>query len=172
MFRLSIRCPRCHKEAVVFDALDAAFSFRCEDCDELTVSVQKIAGFVYILSNGSMPGLVKIGFTERSVSERISELSDHTGVAEAYKEVASFPVVDPVASERLVHSRLPRYRVNPNREFFRMSVDDAVAMVRDILELGRARIAKRIEVKRAPVEAPIYRENLGGFGSARYDQSG
>ena len=37
-------------------------------------------GYVYLLTNEAMPGYVKIGFTERTVEERIEELSKPTGV--------------------------------------------------------------------------------------------
>jgi len=36
-------------------------------------------GFVYVLSNTSMPGLLKVGYTTRSIEERINELCS-TGV--------------------------------------------------------------------------------------------
>jgi hypothetical protein len=42
-------------------------------------SLSRMSEFIYVLENASMPGLVKIGRTERNVSERVSELSSHTG---------------------------------------------------------------------------------------------
>jgi hypothetical protein len=43
--------------------------------------------FIYILENTLMRGLVKIGRTERSVSERVGELSSHTGVPTSFTVV-------------------------------------------------------------------------------------
>ncbi len=89
-------------------------------------------GYVYILSNPSMPGLVKIGRTTRSVDGRAMELYQ-TGVPMPF--VIEHWVLSPdcVALERTVHSLLPDLRVGDGREFFRCDpalvrglVDDAL----------------------------------------------
>ena len=38
----------------------------------------KLKGYVYVLSNESMPGIYKVGMTGRSVEERAKELSKMT----------------------------------------------------------------------------------------------
>jgi hypothetical protein len=48
-------------------------------------------GFVYILSNDSMPGLYKIGFTHNSVRQRIRDLSA-TGVPTAFRAERVFEI--------------------------------------------------------------------------------
>lgn len=42
------------------------------------------AGHVYILINANMPGLLKIGMTERTPEERARELSAGTGVSSPF----------------------------------------------------------------------------------------
>ena len=37
-------------------------------------------GHIYVLQNTSVPGIFKIGFTERSVVERLNEINKATGV--------------------------------------------------------------------------------------------
>ena len=76
--------------------------------------------FIYVLENASMPGLVKIGRTERSVSERVNELSSHTGVPTGFTVVNEYAVANSVEAERIIHERLSDYRVAENREFFKM----------------------------------------------------
>ena len=59
-------------------------------------------GSVYILSNPSMPGLVKIGMTEGDVNERIKQLSSGTGVAEPFVLEASITSTDTDLPPRMV----------------------------------------------------------------------
>jgi hypothetical protein len=175
MFQLAIVCPRCRHRFVALDALDDTCHFRCPSCDELALHIQRIAGYVYILSNETMPGLMKIGFTERTVAERISELSAHTGVPSPYKEEASFPVAEPSKIERLIHDSLSPYRHREDREFFRLSPGEATAHVRKILGIAVEPPRSSTGVPKSPPPVPPLprgQENLGGFGSQRYEKRG
>ena len=89
--------------------------------------------FIYILENTSMPGLVKIGRTERSVSERVNELSSSTGVPTGFTVVKEYAVANSVEAERIIHERLSDYRVSDNREFFKMEADDAMDIIESML---------------------------------------
>lgn len=76
-------------------------------------------GFVYVLHNPAMPGVYKVGATERSPHQRAEELSRGTGVPAAY-EVAYYGEVEkPFVWEAHVHRELEKYRINHLREFFR-----------------------------------------------------
>lgn len=152
-------------------------SFQCEHCKALTIRIQRLDGFVYILSNESMPGLVKIGFTERTVEERVEELSSHTGVASPYKAEASFPVTG-MDVERRIHAELKNFRNSYNREFFRLTPKEAIAAVSKILNIALpaedtqppqpGESAPPKSVKSLADELKANNINLGGFGSARY----
>lgn len=82
-------------------------------------------GFVYVLTNAAMPGIVKIGFTERSPRARADELSGSTSVPCAFQVYSYVETEDPQASERAVHLALAEHRVSQSREFFRMPAWDA-----------------------------------------------
>ncbi len=112
-------------------------------------------GFVYILANNAMPGLVKIGFSGRAPEERATELST-TGVPLPFTVVYAAQVAQPSMCESHVHSNLASLRVAPNREFFRISVSAAIAVVEDV--------SARLGLKRTPVqlESP-YRGPLLGY---------
>lgn len=81
-------------------------------------------GYVYILSNESMPGLVKIGRTSRSVDGRAHELYS-TGVPTPFKVEEEVCTPDCAELERWVHEALESCRLSSSREFFRCKVSDA-----------------------------------------------
>ena len=78
-------------------------------------------GFVYCLSNPSLPGLFKVGRTDVTVEERASELWT-TGVPTPFVIELTAAVEDSVKAEKRVHSLLKKYRENKRREFFRTSI--------------------------------------------------
>jgi hypothetical protein len=86
-------------------------------------------GFLYVLTNPYMPGIVKIGQTERHPAARAAELSDHTGVPAAFEVAYLFEVTDRVVAEREVHTALKDARVNLDREFFRISKEEAQTLI-------------------------------------------
>ncbi len=91
-------------------------------------------GYVYILTNPSMPGLVKIGKTTRNSQTRAREISSGTGVPTPYKVAHERWVVDCHAAEREIHAELTRQRRNKNREFFKLKLDEAIEIVDEICD--------------------------------------
>ena len=89
------------------------------------------AGYVYVLANSSMPGLVKVGKTTRLPSERAEELSGVTGVATPFIVVYEERFEDCDAVEAHVHTILAAkgLRISENREFFRAAVSDVVKTI-------------------------------------------
>jgi hypothetical protein len=88
-------------------------------------------GYIYILSNPYMPGVVKIGRTERDPNERISEISSATGVPAPFVLEYSVFVPDLEMAEKEIHVALSGNRVDDNREFFKLSVEQAKEAVRN-----------------------------------------
>lgn len=82
-------------------------------------------GWVYILSNPFMPGLLKVGMTTTSPEARAKELSAGTGVPASFVVEASYFSEDPRGDESKIHKALSEYRVNNGREFFQCSIAQA-----------------------------------------------
>lgn len=82
--------------------------------------------WVYILSNSAMPGLLKIGYTDRENPEqRAKEISQATGVPQPFKLEWAFNCHDGRNLESEVHNRLSSHRSNRNKEFFEIDLLDA-----------------------------------------------
>lgn len=93
-----------------------------------TTDVQTLSddyGFVYILTNKWMPGIVKIGKT-RNILERMRVLYA-TNVPEAFKaeHVSKLPIGKMDDTEKALHAVFSGERVNPKREFFLWNDDKA-----------------------------------------------
>lgn len=89
------------------------------------------SGFVYLLTNPAMPGLVKIGLTQADdVQTRMKQLYN-TGVPVPFECVYSKHVNDCKTIEQALHVAFGDNRVNQKREFFR--IDPARIMA--ILEI-------------------------------------
>lgn len=97
----------------------------------------KMKGYVYVLSNEAMPGIYKIGMTERSVEERVKELSKMTAIPTPFKIEACFYSDNPLADEREIHELLSQYRVSENKEFFKCDLDKVKDFIREVLELEK-----------------------------------
>ena len=82
-------------------------------------------GYIYCFSNESMPGILKIGMTERTPEERLKEAngSDTWRPPTPYKIEIAKKVSYPVKKEKTIHNILENERVNSKREFFKISVE-------------------------------------------------
>lgn len=88
-------------------------------------------GFIYVLSNPSMPDMVKIGKTTRHPEQRAHELHT-TGVPTPFHAEFWQSVPDCDEAERLIHERLEGFRVSSGREFFKVPAGIAVAQINEI----------------------------------------
>ncbi|BEL10790.1 hypothetical protein Q0Z83_089810 [Actinoplanes sichuanensis] len=86
-------------------------------------------GFVYILSNPVMPGLVKVGYTDLLPEDRARKLRS-TGVPVHFVVEHRMLTSHPQAVERAAHRILKGVRVSEQREFFATEVSVAVDAVR------------------------------------------
>ncbi len=93
-------------------------------------------GYIYALINYSMPGLVKVGRTDRSPSTRIDELSSATGIPTQFVLVYDILVPDAERAEQLMHGTLTNrgYRVAENREFFNAPIHEVVKLMIELRE--------------------------------------
>ena len=74
---------------------------------------------VYGLTNAAMPGLVKIGWTSRTLRARVDELHT-TGVPRPFDVAVAYRVDDGLAVEQALRRAFRHYPESDRREFFRV----------------------------------------------------
>lgn len=85
---------------------------------------------IYILSNESMPDLIKIGMTEERLEERVKELSRQTGVPLPFEVYFACEVENMREVEKSLHDAFMDHRINPKKEFFRLSPERVVSILK------------------------------------------
>lgn len=85
--------------------------------------------WVYCLSNPTTPGILKIGYTKKTPDERAKQISSATGVALPYKVEWAYKCFNGETIEREVHHKLHSCRVNNNKEFFQISLEEAKEVI-------------------------------------------
>jgi len=90
------------------------------------------ADMIYVLSNPSYPGLLKIGYTRKEIGIRIKDLSAATGVPTPFKLEYIFRCTGGLELESEIHKYLKEYRPNNYREFFEINLGQAIEAVKFI----------------------------------------
>ncbi len=82
-------------------------------------------GTVYVMSNVSMPGILKIGATTDTAVNRAKQLTASTSSPTPFVVLYHRPVPDVNAAEAAMHRAFAGQRVNEGREFFAVSLYEA-----------------------------------------------
>ena len=85
--------------------------------------------WVYVLENETLPGLLKIGYTKLTPDERAKQISTATGVPLPYEVAWAFRCYNGELLEGEVHHALKNYRVNNQREFFQIGLDEVIETI-------------------------------------------
>ena len=91
-------------------------------------------GYVYVLGCKNQPGILKIGMTERTPVERLKDINRSAGVIFPWYILEAFPCKAPRAIEAQTHLELDKYRVNSHKEGFNLPLEDAVAVIKRIID--------------------------------------
>jgi uncharacterized protein YceK len=95
----------------------------------LEVITMAIRGWVYVMTNKSMPGLVKIGYSTKDPMTRAGKIG--TGSPSKYEVVYDVLVYDPQPIEHRVHKILAHKR--EGEEWFRCGISEAVHEIRTVV---------------------------------------
>lgn len=93
------------------------------------------AGWLYVISSPSLPGLVKLGCTRRlNPALRVRELSS-SSLPEPYHAHCFVFSDDCFELENNIHKYFDKERVNPDREFFRIEPKEAIEVLKKIFNV-------------------------------------
>ena len=98
-----------------------------------------MTGIVYVLSHKAIPNLLKIGFTTRSIEERVQELSS-TGVPGKYTAELYFQTDDAAQFEMLLHRVLREFRYE--KEFFKVDIQTVISAVHALINENKFNLYK------------------------------
>ena len=117
----------------------------------------RIRGWVYVITNRAMPGLVKVGFSTKDPTLRAIELAN-TGAPHRYEVLYDALVEQPRDVESAVHDVLGTER--EGREWFRCSPDRAIAAIRKsakniITERGSSTVADAVPLPEMQLHARL-----------------
>jgi len=91
-------------------------------------------GSIYILENPALrENMLKIGRTEGTPKKRAKQLFT-TGLPNEFIVSYEEDVPDCVLAEKLVHEKLDKYRYNPKRDFFVLSLQEAISAVQEVIQ--------------------------------------
>jgi hypothetical protein len=128
-------------------------------------------GFVYILRNEAMPGLLKIGYSVKVPTERVDELFA-TGVPEPFKLAYYCLVENADKLEPAIHRNLSAYRHRESREFFRIDLEAAVRSITKLCkpehEWSEGLLQPVTQSVACDQQAPFYGINI----TSRHDNDG
>lgn len=87
---------------------------------------------VYILESESMPDMIKIGYTKGDPIDRANTLSKSTGVPTPFNVVYSYNCFNGERIEKAVHKHFRKQRVNKQREFFYVDINEAIQIIESL----------------------------------------
>ena len=88
--------------------------------------------WVYILSNPAIPEMVKIGFTANDPFVRAYQISRGTGIPLGFEVEWAYKCFKGERIEQEVHKYFKKQRVNTQKEFFRVSLEEAKQVIKQI----------------------------------------
>ena len=89
-------------------------------------------GFIYILNNPSLEGIVKIGATTKDPNDKCRELSSNPSIPTPFNIVYYLSSMNPFKVVGIVYEILDKYTVDKSRDFFKVDVAQTVNLIEDI----------------------------------------
>lgn len=165
---LFLKCPECRKEVTLVVRPESKPEHTCSQCGQLLMRIRVVNGYVYVLSNPRMPGLLKIGHTGRCVEERVQELNSATGVPAPFLIEAYFPSMQPQEHEAEIYHRLLTHRIG-DREFFDCDAGKVLAVIEEVVGWPPSYLRPELAQRTGPPAGTVRIERNEGVVVARWE---
>lgn len=99
-------------------------------CSEKKRIMMATKGFVYVMSNKSMPGVIKVGMSTKMPEKRAKELSSCTSSPTPFIVEYYSIFDDMIKAERMAHQRLKPH--HHGKEFFSTTVENAIYSIEEL----------------------------------------
>lgn len=95
-------------------------------------------GCVYVMKNQGMPGLFKVGYTDRNHNQRERELSAPTGVPYPFSPILAVYFDYGREAEQAIKTMYDSSRVYSNKEFFRLNEEELEYFLDNVVTIAIA----------------------------------
>lgn len=109
------------------------FMLYCENYLNYDESKDTSEEYIYILSRREEPDILKIGMTTRNIKKRVNEINSATGILYPYSARKVYKVKNCHQVEKDIHDILQNYRIRADREFFKISFQEACHVIETYL---------------------------------------
>jgi len=168
VYEFEVHCTECSHNFISHWTAPDESCMKCPKCGLCILTIKQIYGYVYVLSNPKIPSLVKIGFTTRSVENRVSELNSSSGVPMPFVIESFFTSTEPHTDEKKIHERLEGYRDSKDREFFNVTPEKALFLITKILGRNACYLKNRITLGGGQSDIEEIQHNEIGDGITAY----
>ena len=119
-FNVQQECPHCRGSGVIGD-----LNQNQEPSANPDVTGAVGTAYIYILSNPSMPGIYKIGFTTKTVKDRVCQLNASTSIPTPFSIEESYEIEAGIelAVETRAHQLLKTIGKHKGKEFFEAELE-------------------------------------------------
>jgi hypothetical protein len=116
-------------------------------------TIEPDIGYIYCLSNDSYKDTYKIGFTKNDPIARMIQLNT-TGLLTPFKLEFAKQVINHQEKEKKLHLIFDKYRVNKNREFFKVDLKE-IKQLFDLIDGEWYKIKQQTPISELPMSNPI-----------------
>ena len=103
------------------------------------------SGYLYCFSNEFMPGIYKIGMTERTPEERLKDANSSTFVLYPFQIEFYKQTDDVYQKEQYIHRKLETCRINKNKEFFKVDLNVVREIFNSLNQIKNTEPIKRFD---------------------------